>query len=110
TLPEDAEQLVVAGLRRMEDGEDGLGVTRAAAAGLLVRRIWRVAARVADRGRVDPGRLPEEPFGAPEAAHAEDGLLGADRERRLNRGAEDEVRRRRQDRGVAAGQRFVRRR
>ena len=61
-LPEDAEQLVVARLCGVEDREDDLGVTGAAAASLLVGRVRGVTARIADRGRVDPGRLPEEPL------------------------------------------------
>ena len=42
-----------------------------AGAGLLVGRVRRVAAGVADGGGVDARRLPEHALGAPEAAHAE---------------------------------------
>jgi len=48
----------------------------------LVRRIRGRTARVADGGRDDAGGLPEEPFGAPEAAHAELGDFAAVRVRR----------------------------
>ena len=62
-----------------------------AAADLLVGRVRRVAAGVADRGRVDAGQLPEEPLGAPEAAHARRRRLESLRERRLERRAEHVV-------------------
>ena len=72
-----AQHLLVARARRVEDGEHGLGVTGAARARLLVGRVRREAAGVADGGRVDAGRLPEEALGAPEAAHADDDPLEA---------------------------------
>src|SRR5262249_17394477 len=65
-FPEDAEELVVRGLIAMEDGQHDLGVAGAAAACLLVRRVVRDAARIADRCRVHARRLPEEPLRAPE--------------------------------------------
>ena len=91
-LPEDLEHLLVARLRRVEDGEHDLVVAGAAGADLLVRRVRREAARVADGGGVDAGRLPEHALGAPEAAHPEDRSLGAFGEGRAERRAEDEVR------------------
>src|SRR5206468_6517252 len=59
-LPEEAQDLVVAGLRGVEDDEDDLGVARPTGAGLLVGRVRREAARIAHRGRIDAGRLPED--------------------------------------------------
>ena len=47
----------------------------AAGADLLVGRVGREAARVADRRREDAGRLPELPLRAPEAAQAEERQL-----------------------------------
>src|SRR4029079_1154242 len=67
------------------------GVTRAAGARLLVRRILRVAAGVADGSRVDARGAPEDALGAPETAHADDRLLEPLGERRGDRGAEDIV-------------------
>ena len=46
------QQLLVRDLRRVEDDQHRLGVAGAAAADLLVGRVRRVAAGVADRGRV----------------------------------------------------------
>ena len=47
----------------------------ATAADLLVGRVRGGAAGVADGGDPDPGRLPEHPLGAPEAAEREYRLL-----------------------------------
>src|SRR5437763_6710757 len=47
-----------------------------------VGRVRREAARIPDRGRIDDGELPEEPFRAPEAAHSKDGLVQSHRKRR----------------------------
>src|SRR4029077_8474880 len=58
---------------------------------LLVGGVRGVAARVADRGGVHAGRLPELPLRAPEAAQAEDRALGPGREGRLEPGSVDEV-------------------
>ena len=52
-------------------------------ADLLVGRVRREAARVADRGRVDAVGLPEDALRAPEAAHPDDELLHPVGERRL---------------------------
>ena len=77
----------------------------AARARLLVGRVRREAAGVADGGRVDAGRLPEEALGAPEAAHADDDSLEAVGEGRHDRRAEDEVRGDDRHRRVAPGER-----
>src|SRR4029079_15618169 len=81
-LPEDAQQLVVRDLGRIEDHADGLGVARATRADLLVRGVGGVAALVADGSGPDPGHLPERLLLAPEAAerelsHLEAGGIGA---------------------------------
>ncbi len=76
-----------------------------AGAHLLVGRVRRVAAGVADRRRVDAGRLPEHPLGAPEAAHADDRGLEAVGERRAERRAEHLVALRHLHLGVPAGER-----
>ena len=82
-LPEDPQHLLVARLRRVEDGEHDLDVAGAAGADLLVGRLRHGAARVAGRRRPHARRLPEHPLGAPEAAHAEHRALVAVGERRL---------------------------
>src|SRR5215211_271867 len=105
SLPERAQDLVVRDLRRVEHDEHDLGVAGRAAADLLVRRVRRVAARVAHRGRVDAVELPEQALSAPEAAHADDELLHLLGKRRRQRGAEDVVARRDGNRRIAAGER-----
>src|SRR5207248_3153609 len=54
------------------------------------------------------GELPEQPLGAPEAAHAEDGALDACGEGRLERSSEDQVTCGDAHRFGTAGDRFVR--
>jgi hypothetical protein len=66
-------------------------VAGARAADLLVERVRREPARVADRGGVDAVGAPEDPLRAPEATHAHDRALEALGERRLERRAEDVV-------------------
>src|SRR5713226_8379373 len=78
------------------------------AANFLVARILRLPAGVADRGAVDARALPEQLLCAPEAAHAEDRLLHARGERRLERMAVDEMLVRHRHRGRASGQRALR--
>src|SRR5215218_286532 len=90
-LPEGAQHVVERDLRGIEDDEHGL----------------RVPARVADRGRVDAFELPEQPLGAPEAAHPDHELLHLLGERRLERRAEDVVALRHGDRGLAPGERAI---
>src|SRR4051795_13158793 len=87
-LPEEPEHLLVAGEKRVEDDEDGLGVAGATRADLLVGRVRRRAARVADGRRVHARGLPEDPLGAPEAAHAELRALEPVGERRRDRVSE----------------------
>src|SRR6185503_19440342 len=65
-LPEDLEHLFVRRLLPVEGDEHDLGVTGRAGADLLVRRVARVAAGVAGRGRVHAVRLPEHALRAPE--------------------------------------------
>ena len=92
------------------DDEDDLGVPRATRAHLLVGRVRGDAARVADGGREHARCLPEDPLGAPEAAHADDEALEAVGKRRDERGAENDVPLGYGDRGVAPGERGVGRR
>src|SRR5204862_1398277 len=106
-LPEEAQDLVVARLLRVEDDEHGLGVARAAGADLLVGRVRREAAGVADGRGVDARRLPEDALGAPETAHADHYLLEPFGERRLERRPEDVVPVWDPHRLVAAGERLV---
>src|SRR5205814_8879550 len=91
-LPERLEQRLVARDGRVEDDEHGLGVAGLAATDLLVARVRRVAAAVADGGRVDARDLPELALGAPETAEREDGAPEALGEWRLERVAVDVVR------------------
>ena len=90
-LPERPQDVVERDLRGVEHDEHGLGVAGRAAADLLVRRVRRVAARVAGCGRVDAVELPEQALGAPKAAEPDDELLHLLGERRRERGAEDVV-------------------
>ena len=70
-LPEHPQQVGVRHLRGVEDHPDDLGVGRAAGAHLLVRRVRRDPAGVADRGRPHAWHLPERLLLAPEAAEGE---------------------------------------
>src|SRR3954452_10436929 len=106
-LPEGAEQVVVRGLVGVVGDEDGLGVSGAPGAHLVVRGVGREPALVADGGRVDAGELPEHALGAPEASEPEVRDLGALGERRPQRGAQHLVARRHRDLRLAAGQRLV---
>src|SRR5262249_10970277 len=90
-LPEDLEQLLVRDLRRVINDLYDLGVSGTPGAGLLVGRVGGEAARVADRGAVDAGRLPEQPLRAPETAHTEDCDLKTGWPRSLHGSAEHSV-------------------
>src|SRR3954447_20367260 len=105
-LPEQLQDRLVARLLRVEDHQHDLRVAGLRGADFLVRRVRGVAARVAGRGRVDAGRLPEDPLRAPEAAHAEHRLLETVRERRRYRRAEHVVTLGDAHRLLAAGQRI----
>src|SRR5262249_57496928 len=87
-LPEQAQDLLVARLGGIEHDENDLRVAGLPRADLLVGRVRRVAARVADGSRVDAGCLPEDALRTPEAAHAENRRLEAVREGRGDRRAE----------------------
>src|SRR5207244_10362928 len=88
--------------------EHDLRVSGRARADLLVGRVLRVAAGVADRGRVDAAGLPELALRAPEAAHAEDRRLDPFRERRAQRRPEHEVALGHRNRLRTPGQRALR--
>src|SRR6478609_1034506 len=76
-LEELLDQVGVGHLGGVEDDPDGLGVAGPAAAHLVVGRVGRAAAGVADRRRPDTGDLPVDLLRAPEAAEAEDRDLEA---------------------------------
>ena len=59
-LPEAREQVLEGDLRRAVDDEHDLVVAGPRGADLLVGRVRRQARGVADGGRVDAGRLPED--------------------------------------------------
>ena len=104
TLPEQFEQRLVAGQRRVVDDEHRLGVAGAAAAHLLIARVRGRAAGIADGGHPHPGSLPEHALGAPEAAEPENRLLEPCRIGPGERVAVDKVPVGRLDRLGAAGQ------
>src|SRR5215472_2550074 len=81
-LPEHLEQIAVGDVLGVEHHPDRLGVTGAAGADFLVRRVRREPALIPDRGRDDAWRLPELPLRAPEAPERELGHLAAVRIRR----------------------------
>ena len=109
-FPEDGEHRVEGRLRRVEHHEHDLGVAGHPAADLLIVRVRRVAARIADGRRVDSGRLPELPLRTPETPHADDELLEPLGKGRDQRVPVDGVARGHHDRRDAAGQRLVGRR
>ena len=75
-LPEDLQQALIGDFLRVIGDQHRLGVSRPAAAGLLVGRVRGEAAGIADRGDINAlAGLPEFALGAPEAAHAENGGL-----------------------------------
>src|SRR5213083_1886910 len=76
-------------------------------ADLLVGRIRCVAAGVADRRGVDPGQLPDDALGAPEATETEDRLLEPVREGRLERRPEHLVATRDRHALLAPGERLI---
>src|SRR5262249_43016445 len=91
----------------VEDDEDDLVMAGLGAADLLVARVRREAAGIADRRRVDAGQLPELALGAPEAAEPEHRPLEPLGERRLEPRAIDEMLRRHRHLARAAGQRVL---
>jgi hypothetical protein len=105
-LPEQLEQLLVADPRRVEHDTHGLGVAGLAGAHLLVRRVRREAALVADGGDGHARLLPIQLLLAPEAAERELRDLAAGRIRRLQADAVDEVALGGGERLVAAGERI----
>src|SRR5690348_4527103 len=90
-FPKRLEQLIVTDLLRIVDDEHDFGMAGAAGANLFVARIGRVAAGIADRGRIDARQLPEDALRAPEAAHGEDRGLEPFGEGRLEPVAVDEM-------------------
>ena len=91
-LPEELQQALEGDRGRVIDDAHDFGVARAAAADVLIGRIARRPAGVADGGHIDPvAGLPEFALRAPEAAHAEEDLLGPDWKRRIERVAVDEM-------------------
>ncbi len=90
-LPEHLEQVRVRDLGGVVHDPHRLGVAGHAGAHLLVRRVRRGAALVADERRPDALGLPEAALGAPEAAEREVGDLGALRVGALEGGAQHGV-------------------
>src|SRR5947207_9140489 len=107
-FPENPEQLVVAHDLRVKDHQHHFGVVGQSRAHFIVGRVLRLAAGVADCGRVHAGGLPEQALGAPEAAHAEHGALQAFWKRRLQRMPIHEMLRRDLQRRRAARERALR--
>jgi hypothetical protein len=92
---------------RVEHDQHDLGMAGQAGAGLLVGRIGREAAGIADRRNPDAFGLPEQALRAPEAAQAEQRRLQPFRIGALQRTLRDMVLRRRRDGPLAAGQRLA---
>src|SRR5580658_6963459 len=109
-FPERLEQVLVTDLLGIVDDAHDFGMPGLTGANLLVGRIRREAARVADGARVNTGKLPEKPLRAPEAPKAKHGLAHARRERRHNAMSVDEVGLRDLKGRSAPGQRGSRRR
>ena len=105
-LPEQRQQLVEGDRGRVVDDQHDLGVSRPAAAHLLVRRVGRHAAGIPDRRRVDAGPLPEHALRPPETAQPEHRAARAFREGRDDRPSMHEVRRRNRHRLGSARQRL----
>src|SRR3970282_1373053 len=95
---------LIGDLRRVEDDADRLSVAGLARARLLVRRVGREDALVADGGAPHAGQLPEALLGPPEAAEGELGYLRAIRVGPGDRAAADVVRRGIEDRLGTTGQ------
>src|SRR3984885_412695 len=76
-LPEHAQQLLITDALWVEDHLDRFRMAGGSGADLLIARIFRAAAGVADRGRIHPRQLPEGLLGAPEATHREQGAFQA---------------------------------
>src|SRR5215207_10713212 len=107
TFPERLQELLVGDLLRIEHDQHHFGMTGAARADLLIGRIGRVSAGIADGGRMDAvTELPELALCAPETAEAEHRLLEACGIGRLQLAAVDEMRGGGRYRGGTARQRF----
>ena len=84
-FPEHREQLPVARQGGIEHHPHHLRMTGATATDLVVSRIGRSAAGIADRRAVYPRLGPEFSFRAPETAQSEQRLFHADGKGRLQR-------------------------
>jgi len=105
-FPEHAKQIFVASLRGVVNDEHDFVVPREAGAHFAIRRVRRVAGRVADGRRVDARELPELLLRPPETAHAEQRRPQTVRERRLEAMPVHEVRVGHTHPFGTAGQRF----
>ena len=103
-FPEQLEQVSEAHPGGVPHHPHRLGVAGAAGADLLVGGVGGVAAAVAHGGGDHPGQPPEALLRPPETAAAEEGLLLAGLQRRLEGGAEHHMGAGRGDRGVAPRQ------
>ena len=90
-FPEDSQQPAVGDPGRVPHHQHHLVVPGQAGAHLLVGGVRGKAAGIAHRGAEHALGLPEAFLGAPEAAHAEQGLAHPIRERRLDGVAVDEM-------------------
>ncbi len=103
-FPEDLQEPRIGDLVRVEHDHHRLGVARQAGAGLLIGRVGRQSALVADGGDEHARRLPEEALRPPEAAHPEIGDLEPVGKGALERPLAHVMTRGGGDRGLAAGQ------
>ncbi len=85
------KQRLVADPLGVVDDEHRLVMAGPARADLLIGRVRREPAGIADRGDMDAGDLPELPLGAPEAAEPEQRRLGALRVGAFEGGAAHEM-------------------
>src|SRR5207247_2729971 len=101
-LAENPKHLVVGDLLRVEHHEHDFSVPGGTAAHLAIDGIGSVPSGIADGGRIDAGKLPELPFGAPETAEPEERELQSLRKRRRKRMAAQVMRRRQRHAFAAA--------
>ncbi len=89
-LEEGLEEFLVGHDLGVEHDLDHFRVAGHAGRRFVIGRVGGNATGITDRGHVDAGDFPEQPFGAPEAAHAEIGRFEAFRIRTVQRAAVDE--------------------
>src|SRR5688572_6365156 len=107
-LPEPLQYLRIGDDFWIEYDEHDLVVAGRPGADLLVGRVRRIAAGIADGRDIDARRLPEDALRAPETSKTEQRRLRALRIGPLQLAAVDEMRRGRGDGAVSAGQGVLR--